>query len=179
MARRFYTRTEDSTFELNLAPMLDIIVSIVPMLLLSIAFIKVAVIETPIPQPVQKAIEADKNNKEVQISLAVSKEAGFKISINNKGQQSDRSVPLKGKDFDLAGLHKEMLNLKQEHPEVFRMELHPDESVELADIVTVMDQIRTTAMGEAKVWFTDVESGKKIETNLLFPDVVFGNVAGG
>ena len=34
-------RDTDGTFELNLAPFLDIIVSVVPMLLLSIAFIQI------------------------------------------------------------------------------------------------------------------------------------------
>lgn len=177
--RRYTSRTEDSTYELNLAPMLDIIVSIVPMLLLSVAFVQVAVVETPIPQPVQKVIEANKDKNDVQISLVVSKQTGFKISVSNKGQQSEKTVPLKGKDLDLAGLHKEVFSIKQQFPEVFRLEMHPDETVELSEIVSVMDQVRTIAKDEAKVFFTDIETGKKVETNLLFPDVVFGNVTGG
>ena len=64
MRRSFGKRVEDATFELNLAPMLDIIVSIVPMLLMSVAFVHVTVIDTPVPQVVEKAIAAanEKNN---------------------------------------------------------------------------------------------------------------------
>ena len=41
-----------------------------------------------------------------------------------------------------------------------------------------MDNIRVTVSGEPKIVFKD-EAGKPLETNLLFPDIVFGNVAGG
>ena len=54
--RAFKSRTEDATFELNLAPLLDIIVSIVPMLLLSVVFVQITMVETPIPQAVQRTM---------------------------------------------------------------------------------------------------------------------------
>ena len=47
-------RSSDSTFELNLAPFLDIIVSIIPMLLLSVAFVQIKMIEAPTPQVVSE-----------------------------------------------------------------------------------------------------------------------------
>lgn len=178
--RSFKTRVDDSTFELNLAPMLDIIVSIVPMLLLSVAFIHVTVIDTPIPQAVEKAIAAanEKNKDMVSVSLHVSKQSGFKFVVNDKGQTKETVVGLKDGKLDLVGLHKETLSLKQTYPDVFKLELNPEEAVPLEQIVMAMDQVRTTTQGEPKVMFKD-ETGKPIETNLLFPDVVFGNVAGG
>lgn len=179
--RSMKTRTEDATFELNLAPMLDIIVSIVPMLLLSVAFVHVTVIDTPVPQIVEKAIAAanEKNKDQVQILLAVSKQAGFRFTITDKGQTKETVVGVKGGELDLDGLYKETLAIKKNYPDVFRLELNPDENVPLDQIVSVMDQVRTTKASDPKMTFTDVETGKPIETNLLFPDVVFGNVAGG
>jgi hypothetical protein len=44
--RQAKTRSADATFDLNLAPILDIIVSIVPLLLMSIAFVQVKMIDT-------------------------------------------------------------------------------------------------------------------------------------
>lgn len=180
MRRSFGQRVEDSTFELNLAPMLDIIVSIVPMLLMSIAFVHITVVDTPVPQAVEKAMAAADNKKDqVQILLAVSKETGFRFTINEKGETHDVNVPLKGTDLDLVALHKETIELKKKYPDVFRVELNPEEKVPLEQIVLTMDQLRTIAKDESKVTFTDVDSGKSIETNLVFPDVVFGNVTGG
>lgn len=177
--RTFRSRVEDATFELNLAPMLDIIVSIVPMLLLSVTFIQITVVDTPIPQVVEKAIAESQKNEDIQISLAVSKSHGFKITVINKGQTSERKVALKGQDLDLTGLHTEMVGLKQQFPGVFRLELLPDETVALGEIVFVMDQVRTRVGQDPKFYVLDKETGKQIETDLMFPDVVFGNVAGG
>jgi len=181
MKRSFSQRVEDSTFELNLAPMLDIIVSIVPMLLMSVAFVHLMVIETPVPQVVEKAIAAanEKNKDQVQILLRVSKTDGFLYTVTDKSGSRDIKVPNKGTDLDLDGLQKETLALKKSYPDVFRLELNPEESVPLDKIVQVMDKIRTTGSNDVKVTFTDVETGKPIETNLVFPDVVFGNVNGG
>jgi len=180
--RSFKSRVEDATFELNLAPMLDIIVSIVPMLLLSVAFIHVTVIDTPIPQAVEKAIAAanEKNKDLISVTLSVSRSTGFRFTVNDNGQTKETVVALKGNRFDLEGLHKETLSLKQNYPHVFRLELNPEENVPLEEIVQVMDNVRTsvTSAGEPKFTIKD-ETGKSIETNLLFPDVVFGNVAGG
>jgi biopolymer transport protein ExbD len=175
---------EDSTFELNLAPMLDIIVSIVPMLLLSVAFVQITVIDTPVPQAVEKAIAAanEKNKDQVQITLRLSKTQGYRFSIvdGRRGSQSkEMAIALKGDDFDTQALHRETLALKKSYPDVFRLEIHPAEDVALKDIVAAMDSVRSTAKSEPKVVFNDVESGKPIETDLMFPDVVFGNVTGG
>jgi len=177
--RAFNRRTEDATFDLNLAPMLDIIVSIVPMLLLSVAFVHVTVIDTPVPQAVERAIAAanEKNKDLVQVSLYISKNGG-RFVINDRGQVKETAVAAKGDKIDLEALHKETLAIKQAYPDVFRLELNPDESVPLEEIVEVLDQIRTTAHGEPQIVFKD-ENGQPIETNLLFPDVIFGNVAGG
>ena len=179
--RAMKVRREEATFELNLAPMLDIIVSIVPMLLMSMVFVHITTIDTPVPQVVEKAIAAanEKNRDQVQILLSVSKQAGFKFTITDKGHTEERVVSLKGNDFDLAGLYKEILSVKKLYPDVFRLELNPEENVDLDQIVLVMDQVRTLKPGEPKVVFKDVETGKSLETNLLFPDVVFGNVVGG
>lgn len=181
MARGFKTRVEDSTYELNLAPMLDIIVSIVPMLLLSVAFVRITVIETPVPQVVEKAIAAasEKNKDTVQVVLNVSKKTGFVYKVSANGENKELPIALKGTDFDLEALRVETMNLKKAHPDVFRLELNPESEVSLADIVAVMDTVRTTRKDEPKIVFQDVETGKPIETNLVFPDVVFGNVAGG
>ena len=178
--RKFKKPTADSTFELNLAPMLDIIVSIVPMLLLSVAFTQVTIIDTPVPQAVEKAIAAanEKNKDVVQVALAVSKTSGFRFTITDKGQTKETSVAMKGDKFDLEALHKEALSIKKTYPDVFRLELNPEEAVALDQLVGVMDQVRQTSKEETKVVFKD-ETGKDIETNLLFPDIVFGNVAGG
>ncbi len=177
--RSFRSRIDDATFDLNLAPMLDIIVSIIPMLLMSVVFVQIMVLETPIPQAVEKAMVKNEEKNDVQIQLSVSKTTGFRLVVTDHGKQSEKSIPLKDAALDLAALKKEVLDTKMKYPNQFRVELNPDETVQLNDIVLVMDQVRTKAATDPKIMFTDTETGKQTETDLMFPDVVFGNVAGG
>jgi biopolymer transport protein ExbD len=177
--KQFRHRESDATFELNLAPMLDIIVSIVPMLLLSVVFVRIAVVETPVPQAVQKAMVEAENKNDAQIQLSVGDGYGFKIQVMHKGKTQDINIAKLNGEFDLDGLHKQIVTLKQTYPDVFKMELHPSEEVPLDKIIAVMDKVRTRTKDDPILYFTDTETGKKVETELIFPDVVFGNVAGG
>lgn len=183
--RSLKSRVDDATFELNLAPMLDIIVSIVPMLLLSVVFVRITVVETPVPQAVEKAVAAanEKNKDLIQVRMSVAKDRVVHITIVDKaaGREVNKEYSVSAKDSkpDTDSLYKQIVSIKKEYPDVFKMELNPEESVPLEEIIAVMDSVRTTKDKETKVVFTDSTTGKPIETNLLFPDIVFGNVAGG
>lgn len=186
--RALKTRIDDSTFDLNLAPMLDIIVSIIPMLLLSVVFVEITVIDTPIPQAVEQAVAAanEKNKDVIQVRMAVAQDRAVTITIVDHGATKEYSVPgvknETGAKADLDGLHAKVMAIKKDYPDVFRMELNPSDTVPLSEIVGVMDAVRTTRAvnGQSvKVSFVDSTTGKPVETNLLFPDVTFGNVAGG
>src|SRR5438270_13834320 len=93
-------RVEDATFEINLAPLLDIIVSVIPMLLLSIVFLRITMIEAPLPQPVAEAIQNQKKDPTTTMDLHMSKKGGFRFAINENGKKSDILVPLKGNELD-------------------------------------------------------------------------------
>lgn len=177
--RAFKSRTEDATFELNLAPLLDIIVSIVPMLLLSVVFVQITMVETPIPQAVQRTMANQDKKDEAQITLGISKTTGFQVTVDNHGDSKHLNIGLNKNALDLFALHLQMLSLKTQYPNSFRLELHPDENVDLKDLVAVMDKVRNRSKTDPKLFFTDTETGRQVETDLIFPDVVFGNVAGG
>lgn len=173
------TRHDDSTFALNLAPMLDVIVSITPMLLLSIAFIQVSVIESPLPQAVANAIEEQKKKPEVKIELEMIKEKGFKFIVNDNGKKREIQIAKKTDGgFDLDKLKNEAKQIKTNYPHVFHLDLKPDSKVALNEIVNVMDQLRKLTPLEGKFTFVDPKTGQKTETDLLFPDTVFANIMG-
>ncbi len=174
---QYMRRASDATFDLNLAPILDIIVSVVPMLLLSIAFVQVKMIETPVPQAVAEAIQNTEKNDETQIRLAVSTKAGFVFEITHQGKTQKIPVARKGTDWDYDGLQKAAFEIKQQYPQVFKLDLAPEGDVNLNDLVQVMDKIRKDS-ADRKIAFVDPKNGEKLETSLLFPSVIFGNVMG-
>lgn len=158
------SRLEDSTFELNLAPMLDIIVSIIPMLLLSVVFTRITIIDTPVPQAVEKAVAAanEKNKDLVQVRMAVTKNRTVQITIVDRGNSKDYEVAALNSKADLDGLYKRVLAIKKEYPDVFRVELNPEETVPLDEIVGVMDSVRTVKSTDHKVVFTDSTDRKSV-----------------
>lgn len=184
MAKRRKINTGDeleASFELDLAPMLALMVTLIPIMLLSTVFVKVSVIDTPLPQVVQKAIHEDKKkSNSVEFSLHMDDKSGFQIKVTKSGRTLNRvRIPKAGAQWDLNKLHGEAVKLKQQYPRKFRMDLLPTESVPYVEIVKVMDALRSTNDKDPKLFIKDEESKRNVETDVLFPDVVFSNVLEG
>ena len=179
--RTIRQRVEDSSYDLNLAPMLDMMVALVPFLLLSIAFVRLVVVETKVPQPVAKAIQEDRDKKdrEVNIHMKIDIKKGVSLLIKQKGSKTKTiNVALKEGSFDVDSVHKELHGLKEKYPDVFRIEVLPSESVSYRDIVALMDTARYATKDDRPLFILDNETNKKVQTNLMFRDVIFGNVVG-
>lgn len=177
--RSVRSRAEDMTYDLNLAPMLDIMVALVPFLLLSVVFVRLVVIETPIPQPVAAAVQKDKENKKksLNIKMYIQKESVI-LKIVERGRKRNISIKNQSGKYNVKKLHKQLVTLKLKHPNVFSLEILPNESVAYNDIVTLMDAARRTLNGDPKIYITDKKTNKKVETRLMFPNITFGNVVG-
>jgi biopolymer transport protein ExbD len=175
--RMVKTRTSDQTFDLNLAPILDIIVSIVPLLLLSIAFVQVKMIDTSVPQVVAEAAQRANDKAETTVTLKVSKDKGFTFEVMKAGKSTPTDIANKNNAWDMVALNAAAFAIKEKNPEVFRVDLAPEPDVNLNDLVVVMDQLRKSPDAK-KVAFLDPASGQKVETELMFPNVLFANVIG-
>lgn len=177
-----HDRTEDASFELNLAPMLDMLVVLITVLLVSFTTVKLGILDSLIPQPVTTAMEKDRNktDREFSLSLAIKNGKELDLAVSEKGQKERhiQITPVKN-NFDYNRLHAELVKLKQQHSDVFRLEINPSEEVSYNDIITVMDRVRNTAVGDPKILIRDEKLNKSVETNLLFPDVVFSNAVEG
>ncbi|QLY26793.1 biopolymer transporter ExbD [Bdellovibrio sp. KM01] len=170
----------NSEFELDLAPLLAVMVKLVPVLLLSSAFVQMMVIETELPQVVSEAIQRnDQEKTPTVVNLEVDLKEGFTIVVNKAGKENSETIPLKDGKFDLSSLHQKLVEVKKANPEVFKIELSPDSKVPYNDIVKVMDEARQAH--DTKVTFPvfDTKQGKTVETKYMFPEVVFSNMMEG
>lgn len=177
-------RTEDfeANFELDLSPMLALMVCLIPIMLLSTVFVKVTVIDTPLPQVVQKAIEEDRKKKErdVEVTVAMNKNKEIQLLVTVDGNTSvKKSIKSTSSAWNFNELNTELVKVKQQYPKVFRLNLNPSEEVAYDDIVKAMDEVRTVKDESIKLFVTDEDTKEKVETNIMFPDVIFGNVLEG
>ncbi len=178
--RTLRQRTEDGTFELDLAPMLSMMVALIPILLLSVIFVRVTVIETPIPQVVAKAVEKDKKDKNpVSISIEANKKNGIRIRVTENGRSNSKRIPLKSSELNYQALHEHLVQVKIRHPKVFNVNIKPSDDLSYQEIVKVMDAARETQKGDPVLKFKDEETQKEVEHRVLFPNINFANVVEG
>lgn len=171
------SRKSDATYDLNLAPFLDIIVSIIPMLLLSLAFVQVKMIETNIPQVVAQKIQEQKEEKQPKVNLALKmSKKGFGLVVNNNGKSNEMKVALKNGELDFEALTTTASQVKRQYVDIFTIDLLPEGDVSYNDIVKTMDSIRRMPANLGKVTVKDEKTGQTAQTDLMFPDVTFANV---
>jgi biopolymer transport protein ExbD len=173
---RVRTVEGESTFELNLAPMLDMFVSIIPFMLLSAVFMQLALIDSPLPAVIEKALAEDRSKTQREVTLRVKAETNRTLVLevtDEKGHLNRSSFNAVAGEFDLNGLHGKLVEAKLKYPKIFRLELLPAEGVEYDGIVKLMDAARSTYAKDPK----PVIDG--VETTLLFPDAILANVMGG
>ncbi len=175
----YHRRAGDATFELNLAPFLDIIVSIVPMLLLSIAFVQIKMIEAPTPQVVTQDQVKAPPKPEATLTLHVSKKTGFQFEVDDSGKKQNTNVNNVTGQFDMDGLVTSAIAIKTKYPQITKLQLAPDSDIAFDDLVKIMDRVREKPQSQrAAASFTDKAVDAKAENRQLFPDIVFSSVGG-
>lgn len=170
-----------SEFDLDLAPLLAVMVKLVPVLLVSSAFVQMMIIETDLPQVVQQAIEAQNNNpKSAQVAVELSKKQGLKIVITEDGKQTVETVSLNNhQELDLKIVHAKFQEVKKQHPEVFKIEINPDADVPYKEVVQIMDEARKSRNNDVRFPVKDLKTGNESTTLYMFPEVTFGNMMDG
>lgn len=182
MARRKFQPFVSSSheFDLDLAPLLSVMVKLVPVLLLSSAFVQVMMIETDLPQAVKEAIQQQEVKPTANIQVAISAKKGMTVIIRKGEQQSELEVPLKSDGaYDMVTLHKTLQKVKTENPEVFKIEFAPEADVPYKDVVRMMDAARRSQDKEVRFPVFDTTQQKQVTTDYMFPDVVFANMMDG
>jgi biopolymer transport protein ExbD len=166
-------------FELDLAPLLAVMVKLVPVLLLSSAFVQVMMVETDLPQAVKEAIQQQDKKPTATIHIKADMKEGIQIVIAKGGNQRIEPVPMKDGAFDYASLHKTLQKVKLENPEVFKIEFAPDTNVPYRDVVRMTDEARRSRDKDVRFPIFDAKENKTVLTDFMFPDVVFTNIFDG
>lgn len=171
----------NSEFDLDLAPLLAVMVKLVPILLISSAFVQMMIIETELPQVVQEAIAKQNDNiKPTKISMSMDKKQGVSIIINKNGKESVKQINLNQKqEFDFEKIYLALQEVKKSHPEVFKIEFNPGETVPYKDIVKMMDEVRKSKSTEVRFPVKDEKTGEMVSTEYMFPEVIFTNTLEG
>lgn len=174
-AKKFRTHYEE--FELDLTPLLAIIMKLVPVLVISSSFLQLTQIDTELPQVIKQQIENQNKNPEKMAHIRIQTDDTHSINVVvSKGDTLNTiNVPAENGNLNLAMLNAKLVEIKKKNPEVFKIELAPSDSLTYNEIITILDGSRKSASND-EFTFIDPASGKEVKTDFLFPEVVFNNI---
>ncbi len=183
MARKHhYRRLKKEPPELNITTFLNLMVVLVPFLLITAVFSRIAVLELSLPVG-----SSASNNDDEQLTIEVIvREKGLELS---DGQQVLKTLPLLtnvtlavGEDgskdisklYDIKALADYLVKLKEKHPDKTDALVLMEEDVEYRSLIKIMDAVRSTFIRK------EGEEGEEGEADVLqqvvlFPDISIGD----
>ncbi len=168
---KFEVREMHSEFELDLAPLLAVMVKLVPVLITSMVFVQTNVIDTELPQGVEAPpnVEQNKLDQLPLITLNISTKNGYSLEANlNNEIVSQKNVK------NISDLHAAFQEMKTRYPDVYQLKIKPDEDISYDEIIKIMDSARKSK--DANVKFPVKVNNQTDYTAFMFPDVVFANL---
>lgn len=126
--------------DLNITPIMNIFVILIPFLLLTATFVRIAIIELSLPSAEQ---EESTNPPEdfgdlTLLVLSISDE-GFQIRTSEKDYPR---ISKKFGEFDYDGLSVRLSDLKKQYPKLRDVVISPDSKIKYQIIVRVLDSCR-------------------------------------
>jgi biopolymer transport protein ExbD len=148
--------------ELNLFPMMNLMCVLIPMLLSTVSFIKIGVIELNLPQaiggPVSETVLPKEAQKGLDLALTVTS-TGFYLSSSQAVLQNPQSggptIPkLTDGNYDFNQLSEKLIELKRKIVggplDTKKIILQAEQNIEYQTIVSTMDAARSIQIGETR-----------------------------
>lgn len=155
----------------NLVPIMNLFVVLIPFLLMSAAFFHISVINASVPALQQDRTDLARSDAAVTLMVRMLPEA-FRITASSDTlprSELDKlraDIPRNGKGEGFEAFGNHLLTCKQHYPQSDTMLLVPDASVEYQEVIRAMDAGR---------WVERQEEGVKVRYE-LFPNVVISGM---
>ena len=160
-------RQNEDTAELNITAFMNLMVILVPFLLITAVFSRLAIIELNLPGSSNEPVEPQE--QVFQLEIIVRKD---KIEIGDRNQGLLGIYPLTEEgEYDYEALSNKLSELKGRYPNKTDASILLESDIEYDTLVQVMDRVRVEE---------EIEEDSVVR-NDLFPDISIGDapVAGG
>ncbi len=146
MAFGRFHRAQDAP-DVNLIPVMNLFVILIPFLLLSAAFFHVGVIPTSLPSQTDGTSDIAGNPRSITVNLVILPEE-IQLSASNAVLEPEllsslgMNIPLKDGEYDIDLLQNALYSLKIMFAESDTVILLPGEGVKYHDVVRILDAAR-------------------------------------
>ncbi len=162
MARKHhYRRRAKSALELDVTTFLNLMVALVPFLLITAVFSRIAIIELNLPST---AGGPESKTPEFRLEVIV-REGGLEIG---NGEQVIAAVPKTDGEYDFETLSKYVVSLKEDNPKTEAASVLLEPRIPYDYLIQVMDVVRSIAIPD------ELNEGQFVQ-QALFPDISVGD----
>ena len=163
MARRHhYKRRSRDPAELDMSTFLNLMVVLVPFLLITAVFSRLAVLELNLPGSSSEPVE--QQDQTFQLEIIVRQD---KIEVGDRNQGLLGIYPNTDTGYDYTALAEKLSQLKERYPTKTDASILLEQDISYDTIVQVMDTVRVMQA-------VDEEEGR-IDRTDLFPDISIGD----
>jgi biopolymer transport protein ExbD len=170
-SRRGGRRQNDDTAELNITAFMNLMVILVPFLLITAVFSRLAILELNLPGSSTEPVEPQDQVFQLEVIVRSDK---IEVADRNQGLLGSYPNGVDGYDFDAVS--EKLAQLKKRYPDKTDASILLEQEIAYDTLVQIMDTVRLSV---------DIESDEDDEQTLvrsdLFPDISIGDApsAGG
>ena len=158
--RRVGRRPNEETAELNITAFMNLMVILVPFLLMTAVFSRLAILELNLPG--SSSEPANQQNLTFQLEVTVRKDQ-IEVGDRNQGRFGVYKNSENGYDFD--ALSEKLSEIKKRYPEKTDVAILLESDIVYDTLVQVMDRVRIAQK---------IEDGAIVRSD-LFPDISIGD----
>ena len=159
-SRRGGRRRSNETAELNITVFMNLMVILVPFLLITAVFSRLAILELNLPGPSSEPAEQEELVFQLEITVRDDK---IEVGDRNVGALGVYPAGEDGYDFD--ALSRKLADIKKSYPDKTDAAILLESDIPYDTVVQVMDRVRVAQT---------VENGNVVRTD-LFPDISIGD----
>lgn len=135
------SRNEEES-EVNMTAVMNIFLILIPFLLLTAVFAKIAVLELSLPTGGGGGDGAPPPEKAMLVFIAITANGDMRIQTGSESTQFSIIYAKSNSEYDYDTLIEQLSRLKAEYPWLEELVLRPEESVKYDVIIKVMDRCR-------------------------------------
>jgi len=146
--------------ELDVTTFMNLMVVLIPFLLISAVFSRVAIMELSVPTSAGGTASSTPN---FAIEVIV-RQAGFEIA---NGSSVEAAIPKKDDQYDMEMLSEMLMRLKAQYPDKEDATVLLEPEIAYDYLIQIMDAVRGTEVRE--------DGSQEVQKMILFPDISIGD----
>jgi biopolymer transport protein ExbD len=159
--RRSGRRRNTETADLNITAFMNLMVILVPFLLITAVFSRLAILELNLPGSSTEPVDPQEQTFQLEVIVRSDK---IEVGDRNQGLLGIYPNSEEG-DYDYDGLSEKLSQLKRRYPQKTDASILLEQDIEYNTLVQVMDRVRVE----------EVVEEDSVVRNDLFPDISIGD----